>query len=91
VFAGIGLVLVVLILFLGSARSALIVGVTIPFAMVVAFILMSFTNISANLLSLVEPVGCGAGTTINDRRYIPVMDWICRYAANPAVRAAAAI
>jgi len=52
VFAGIGLVLIVLILFLGSARSALIVGVTIPFAMVVAFILMAFTNISANLLSL---------------------------------------
>jgi len=52
VFAGIGLVLIVLILFLGSARSALIVGVTIPFAMVVAFILMSFTNVSANLLSL---------------------------------------
>ncbi len=52
VFAGIGLVLIVLILFLGSARSALIVGVTIPFAMVVAFILMFFTNISANLLSL---------------------------------------
>ena len=52
VFAGVGLVLIVLILFLGSARSALIVGITIPFAMVVAFILMFFTNISANLLSL---------------------------------------
>jgi heavy metal efflux system protein len=52
VFAGIGLVLIVLILFLGSVRSALIVGVTIPFAMVVAFILMFHTNISANLLSL---------------------------------------
>ncbi len=52
VFAGIGLVLIVLILFLGSPRSALIVGVTIPFAMVVAFILMFHTHISANLLSL---------------------------------------
>jgi heavy metal efflux system protein len=52
VFAGIGLVLVVLILFLGSPRSALIVGVTIPFAMVIAFILMYHTGISANLLSL---------------------------------------
>jgi cobalt-zinc-cadmium resistance protein CzcA len=52
VFGGIGLVLIVLILFLGSPRSALIVGVTIPFAMVVAFILMSHTGISANLLSL---------------------------------------
>ena len=32
-FQGIGLVLIVLILFLGSPRSALIVGITIPFAM----------------------------------------------------------
>ncbi len=52
VFAGIGLVLIVLILFLGSPRSALIVGITVPFAMVVAFILMYHTGISANLLSL---------------------------------------
>ena len=42
IFQGIGLVLVVLILFLGSARSALIIGLTIPFAMVTAFILMFF-------------------------------------------------
>jgi cobalt-zinc-cadmium resistance protein CzcA len=52
VFAGIGLVLIVLMLFLGSPRSALIVGVTIPFAMVAAFILMSHTHVTANLLSL---------------------------------------
>jgi cobalt-zinc-cadmium resistance protein CzcA len=52
VFAGIGLVLIVLILFLGSPRSALIVGITIPFAMVVAFILMFHSKISVNLLSL---------------------------------------
>ena len=52
VFAGIGLVLIVLILFLGSPRSALIVGFTVPFAMVTAFILMYHAGISANLLSL---------------------------------------
>ena len=52
IVAGIGLVLIVLILFLGSPRSALIVGITIPFAMVIAFILMYHTRISANLLSL---------------------------------------
>src|SRR5579871_1177207 len=52
VFEGIGLVLIVLILFLGSPRSALIVGTTIPFAMLVAFVLMYFTKIPANLLSL---------------------------------------
>ena len=52
VFEGVGLVLIVLILFLGSPRSALIVGITIPFAMLVTFILMYHTNVSANLLSL---------------------------------------
>src|SRR5215813_9720153 len=52
IFQGVGLVLIVLILFLGSPRAALIVGVTIPFAMMVAFGLMHLTNIPANLLSL---------------------------------------
>jgi heavy metal efflux system protein len=52
ILTGIGLVLIVLIMFLGSPRSALIVGVTIPFALVVTFILMHHTGISANLLSL---------------------------------------
>jgi len=52
IFQGIGLVLVVLILFLGSVRSALIIGVTIPFAMITAFILMNLFKIPANLLSL---------------------------------------
>src|SRR5215472_12232578 len=52
IFAGIGLVLIVLIMFLGSPRSALIVGATVPFAMVTAFILMYHAGISANLLSL---------------------------------------
>jgi len=51
-FEGIGLVLIVLILFLGSPRSALIVGATIPFAMLSAFVLMNLTKIPANLLSL---------------------------------------
>jgi cobalt-zinc-cadmium resistance protein CzcA len=52
IFQGIGLVLIVLILFLGSVRSAVIVAVTIPFAMVTVFILMNFFKIPANLLSL---------------------------------------
>src|SRR5712671_3184977 len=52
IFTGIGLVLIVLILFLGTPRSALIVGLTIPFAMLVAFTLMNLTKIPANLLSL---------------------------------------
>jgi cobalt-zinc-cadmium resistance protein CzcA len=52
IFEGIGFVLIVLILFLGTPRSALIVGLTIPFAMLMAFILMNLTKIPANLLSL---------------------------------------
>jgi heavy metal efflux system protein len=52
IFEGVGLVIIVLILFLGSPRSALIVGITIPFALVTAFIAMYLTKISANLLSL---------------------------------------
>ena len=49
---GMGLVIIVLILFLGSARSALIVAITIPLSLLIAFILMAVTDIPANLLSL---------------------------------------
>ncbi len=52
VLEGIGLVCVVLILFLGSPRSALIAAVTVPFALVVVFIVMHFTKMPANLFSL---------------------------------------
>ena len=52
ILEGVGLVLIVLILFLGSPRSALVVAVTIPLALVVTFILMSLTRLPANLLSL---------------------------------------
>ena len=49
---GISIVLIVLILFLGDVRSALVVAVTIPFALLFAFGLMKLTGIPANLLSL---------------------------------------
>ncbi|MBB6501069.1 efflux RND transporter permease subunit [Pedobacter cryoconitis] len=49
---GMALVIIVLIVFLGSWRGALIVAITIPVALLVAFILMHFTKIPANLLSL---------------------------------------
>lgn len=52
VVEGVGLVCLVLILFLGSPRSALIAAVTIPFSLVVVFILMHLTNTPANLFSL---------------------------------------
>jgi len=49
---GMGLVLLVLLLFLGSIRGALMVAVTVPFSLLFAFICMRFTHIPANLLSL---------------------------------------
>lgn len=49
---GIALVIIVLIVFLGSWRGALLVAITIPLSLLVAFILMHFTDVPANLLSL---------------------------------------
>lgn len=49
---GMLLVIGILLLFLGSPRSALIVAATIPISLLVAFILMHLTGIPANLLSL---------------------------------------
>ncbi len=49
---GIILVIIVLVLFLGNARSAFIVALTIPFALFFASILLDLRNVPANLLSL---------------------------------------
>src|SRR6202167_3837535 len=49
---GIALVFLVLILFLGSPRSALVAGVAIPMALVAVFSLLNLTKVSAKLLSL---------------------------------------
>ncbi len=49
---GVLLVTGVLIIFLGSWRSALVIAVTIPLSLLIAFIFMYFTKIQANLLSL---------------------------------------
>lgn len=51
-FEGVSIVVIILILFLGSIRSALVVAITIPFSLLFAFIIMRFTGIPANLLSL---------------------------------------
>lgn len=51
-FEGVSIVVIILIFFLGSMRSALVVAVTIPFSLLFAFIIMRFTGIPANLLSL---------------------------------------
>ena len=53
------LVAIVLFLFLGEIRSAIVVIVTLPMAMLIAFILMQRFGISANLMSL---AGLAIGT-----------------------------
>jgi heavy metal efflux system protein len=50
--AGVILVSVILILFLGNVRGAIIVALTIPFALMFAAICMNLIHIPANLLSL---------------------------------------
>jgi cobalt-zinc-cadmium resistance protein CzcA len=52
VLEGVGLVCIVLILFLGSPRSALVAAVAIPLALVTVFILMNLLHMPANLFSL---------------------------------------
>jgi len=49
---GIGLVFLVLIVFLGSPRTAFVVAVSIPMALVSVFSFLNLTRVSANLLSL---------------------------------------
>jgi cobalt-zinc-cadmium resistance protein CzcA len=49
---GIVLVVIILFLFLGNARGALIVALTIPFSLLFASICLSLRHIPANLLSL---------------------------------------
>src|SRR5580700_3091094 len=49
---GILLVIVILFLFLGNARGAIIVALTIPFALLFAAICLNLRDIPANLLSL---------------------------------------
>lgn len=51
-FEGISIVVIVLIFFIGSVRSALVVAATIPLSMLFAFVMMKITGIPANLLSL---------------------------------------
>ena len=49
---GMVIVLIILAIFLFSIRTALIVAVTIPFALLFAFICLDWANIPANLLSI---------------------------------------
>lgn len=49
---GMLLVIVILFVFLGNLRGAVIVAITIPISLLIAFILMKLTGMPANLLSL---------------------------------------
>ncbi len=49
---GLTLVTIVVLLFVGSVRGALLIALTIPLSLLFAFVCMHFTNIPANLLSL---------------------------------------
>ncbi len=51
-FEGFSIVIIVLMFFMGSVRSALVVATTIPIAMLFAFTMTKLTGIPANLLSL---------------------------------------
>lgn len=51
-FEGFSIVIIVLIFFIGSVRSALVVATTIPISLLFAFAMMKLTGIPANLLSL---------------------------------------
>ncbi len=51
-FEGFSIVIIILIFFMGSVRSALVVATTIPISMLFAFSMMKLTGIPANLLSL---------------------------------------
>lgn len=49
---GVSIVALILVFFIGSVRTAMVVVLTIPFSLLFAFILMRMTGLSANLLSL---------------------------------------
>jgi len=51
-FEGFVLVTIILLLFLGNLRAALITALVIPFSMLISFLGMRFFGISANLMSL---------------------------------------
>ena len=49
---GVSLVIIVLLIFLGDIKSALIVAVVIPLALLFAITLLYYLGMSANLLSI---------------------------------------
>ncbi len=80
---GAALVLLILIVFLGDWRSALIVGVIIPISLLFAFILMAWRGVSANLISL----GAVDFGIIVDAAVVMVESFLVRLALAPPATA----
>jgi len=81
------LIFVVLVLFLGNLRSALIVGASLPLSALFAFILMKQLNIPANLMSL-GGLAIAVGMLVDGS--IVVVENIYRHLTSPANAGAAA-
>ena len=76
---GAGLVLLILVVFLGDWRAATIVGLVIPLSLLFAFILMDVEHVSANLISL----GAVDFGIIVDAAVVMVEAFIVRLALTP--------
>lgn len=76
---GAALVLVILVVFLGDWRSAVLVGLVIPLSLLGAFILMDWRGVSANLISL----GAVDFGLIVDAAVVMVEAFLVRLALSP--------
>ncbi len=81
---GAGLVMLILVVFLGDWRSAVIVGLVIPLSLLGAFILMDLNHVSANLISL----GAVDFGIIVDAAVVMVEAFLVRLALTPPHTAA---
>jgi cobalt-zinc-cadmium resistance protein CzcA len=77
---GASLVLLILVIFLGDWRSAIIVGLVIPLSLCAAFILMGIGHVSANLISL----GAIDFGIIVDAAVVMVEAFLVRLALSPS-------
>lgn len=87
IFGGIFAVAVIL-LFLRSIRSTIIVGIAIPFSVIATFVLMYFSGMSLNIMSL-GGLALGVGMLVDNA--IVVIENIYRHLANGSSRKEAAI
>ncbi|HWZ58256.1 MAG TPA: efflux RND transporter permease subunit, partial [Gemmatimonadaceae bacterium] len=76
---GATLVIIILLIFLGDLRSALVVATVIPFSLLIAFTLMDLRHIDANLISL----GAVDFGLIVDAAVVMVEAYVVRMALSP--------